>query len=409
MSILDEFILSCKYIIYALMPIKKKTVMFESFYGQFNDNPKYILLKLHKIYPEAKIYLAVSDKHSLSEKVPDYVIPVQYGSFKHKFLQCRCQVFVTNLWWIIIPNTFILAKLFYKIIVRKQKLTISTWHGTPIKKLGLDDLSSGLSQSVEYRVLMDFVIAGCKYTSNILSTCMQRTELPVILTGTPRNDILLHEDIDLASIKDKLKLPRDKKILLFAPTFRINTFESGVHQIQIFEIHKILDACYRNWGDEWVFVYRLHSKVFLEIDMTRYESPQLINGNIGDDMAEYLACTDILITDYSSSMFDFALTGKPCFLFAPDREHYEKKERGFYLDYDSLPFPISYTNEELIKNIQEFDDVAYRERVSRFLEEIGNVEDGKASERIAECIVHFLRTGEKRLRTIDDYNGQGEY
>ena len=134
--------------------------------------------------------------------------------------------------------------------------------------------------------------------------------------------------------------------------------------------------------------------------MTRYESPQLINGNIGDDMAEYLACTDILITDYSSSMFDFALTGKPCFLFAPDREHYEKKERGFYLDYDSLPFPISYTNEELIKNIQKFDDAAYRERVLRFLEEIGNVEDGKASERIAQCIVHFIETGEKKLDTV---------
>ncbi|OUO91579.1 hypothetical protein B5F39_12600 [Cloacibacillus sp. An23] len=79
---------------------------------------------------------------------------------------------------------------------------------------------------------------------------------------------------------------------------------------------------------------------------------------------------------------------------------YEKKEREFYLDYDSLPFPISYTNEELIKNIQEFNDAVYRERVSRFLEEIGNVEDGKASERIAQCIVHFIETGEKKLDTV---------
>lgn len=387
------------------MPRRQNSVLFISFKGQYSDNPKYVLLKLHEIYPQARIYLAISDRHSGMENIPDYVLPVHTKSLKFKFLLCRCHVCVDNMAGLQIPDMLIFRYI-KKILAINSQLIISTWHGTPLKKLLRDSLDWNSSNSL---FLHDFLIAGNKYTALKLSACCQKIPIKISLTGTPRNDILFNNHDKTKILKSKLRLPHNKKIILFAPTFREDTYESGIYQMEILNIYSIIDACSQYLAGNYIFVYRLHQLVLLTIDLSRYQSPVIFNGNIGDDMAEYLACTDILITDYSSSMFDFALTGKPCFLFAPDREHYEKKERGFYLDYDSLPFPISYTNEELIKNIQEFDDVAYRERVSRFLEEIGNVEDGKASERIAECIVHFLRTGEKRLRTIDDYNGQGEY
>ena len=118
-------------------------------------------------------------------------------------------------------------------------------------------------------------------------------------------------------------------------------------------------------------------------------------------MAEYLACADVLLTDYSSSMFDFALTGRPCFLFAPDREHYEKRERGFYMSYDALPFPASYTGGELLEKIKTFDKESYKQKIAKFLAAIGDAEDGRASERITRCIIHFIRKGEKKLETVD--------
>ena len=382
--------------IYRIFPVSNKTVLFISFGGQYNDNPKYILLKLHKIYPEAKIFMAVSSV--TRDKIPLYVTPIRYGSLRYYIKFATCAVVVNNMLGVIAPVTFTYLG---KLMKKKEQLTIGTWHGTPLKKIGLDDVASRLKQYSYEQILSDYVIAGCKFTKDILAMCVQRTTYPVSLTGTPRNDILLNGETELALLKSKLSLPQDKKILLFAPTFRDDVYESGIHQMETFDIPLILEECSVRFGGNWVFVFRVHKMVLLSIDTSTYESQFIIDGNKGDDMAEYLACTDILVTDYSGSMFDFALTGRPCFLFAADREHYEKVERGFYLDYDSLPFSISYTNDELIENIKSFDEMSYQRKIEKFLDNIGNVEDGKASERIAKCIVHFIKTGEKRLETVN--------
>ena len=119
---------------------------------------------------------------------------------------------------------------------------------------------------------------------------------------------------------------------------------------------------------------------------------KIINGNLNDDMAEYLACADILITDASSSMFDFALTGKPCFLYFPDVEHYDKVERGFYFDIQrDLPFPLSVNFDELCEQIQSFDEEKYAVGIKELLENIGNIDDGNSSKRVVEYIVEHIK------------------
>lgn len=107
-------------------------------------------------------------------------------------------------------------------------------------------------------------------------------------------------------------------------------------------------------------------------------------------MAEYLQITDVLITDYSGSMYDFALTGRPCWLFALDRKHYESVERGFYMPISELPFQFLESTADLYDAIRNFDSTEYKKDIDRFLENIGNIEDGQASRRIVDDIIGYL-------------------
>ena len=114
---------------------------------------------------------------------------------------------------------------------------------------------------------------------------------------------------------------------------------------------------------------------------------KIFNGNAFDEMSLYLNVTDILITDASSCAFDFCVTKKPCFIFFPDLSHYKNVERGFYYDLESLPFPISTTFEELIRNISSFSKATYEEKVSNFIEEQKFMDDGCSAEKIVDYIL----------------------
>ena len=123
-----------------------------------------------------------------------------------------------------------------------------------------------------------------------------------------------------------------------------------------------------------------------------YDGRRIVDATMYPDMQELLCAADMLITDYSSCMFDFALSGKPCLQFAVDIEAY-RADRGFYFPLDSLPFPLADSNEALRKQITGFDERAYRDAWQRFAEEQGLCEDGKAALRCAQWILN--QTGRK--------------
>ena len=391
-----------KYLTYffaLLIPKIKKCVYFCSFEGMYNDNPKAISKKFHETAPDIPIYWAVSDK--CKELLPDYIHKVRYGTVYCWALAACARVVVDNyvgMRFYIVSVTNIkdrLQNLFCR--KRKQQFCVSTWHGTPLKKIGIDALT-GDKKNMVCHSCTDYVVVGCEYTRDRLVDAYRNCVL-VRMYGTPRNDILFNCSINSSYLKKKLSLPINKKIVLFAPTFRSDVAMSGILQMSTIQFDKLFDVLERKFGGEWAFVARVHHAVMQEINTEelsqKYGRERIIDGNLGDDMAEYLACTNVLITDYSGSMFDFALTKRPCFLFSPDREHYENVERGFYLDYDSLPFPKSCTAEELVKNIASFDKIRYGQEIEKFLEDIGNVEDGHASERVVADILHFMETGKK--------------
>lgn len=374
-----------------LLPVHKKTVLFRSFDGMYNDNPRYISEHLHEANPDIKIVWALDT--SYEQYVPSYIRVVKIYSSLYFYNLSRSEVVIDNNAGM---NGLCGRIQISSFIKMGNRLNISTWHGTPLKKIARDEPDA--AKYNDFVRISDYILAGCEYTASILRNAFC-DNYPVKLIGTPRNDLLFDKNIDSNALKQKLGLPLNSKIVLFAPTFRNDINNSGINQIQSLDLESLLTTMSENLSGKWCFVYRAHSIVQNTINinqLTETNSNQIYNGNIGPDMAEYLICADVLITDYSGSLFDYALTYKPCFLYAPDREHYENVERGFYMNYDSLPFPIAYTSDELIWNIKNFDADIYKRRVEKFLKDIGNVEDGHASERVVDNILEFIKHGVKK-------------
>ena len=122
-----------------------------------------------------------------------------------------------------------------------------------------------------------------------------------------------------------------------------------------------------------------------------YDGCNIINANKYPDMQELLCATDIVITDYSSLMFDFALSKKPCFLFATDIERY-KNDRNFYFDLIQLPFMVAETNELLVENILSFDESIYKGQLCEFFRNVGMIMDGQASKSVTEVILGIMQS-----------------
>ncbi len=373
------------------LPIMKNVVVFKSFYGQYNDNPKYIFEELRKRNKNLKfVWVCGVGK---KESFPDDVITVELDSKEYIKYIARAEVVVDNYTGMrtnILKGNNLLKKWLFAYIAKKRKgqLNISTWHGTPLKKIALDEPQYKKVKSKAY-INTDYLLAGCNITYNSFKTAFG-WEGKILNNGTPRNDLLFKDVKD--QMKEKLGLPKDKKIILFAPTFRENVEMSGVYQIENLNIEQLLKVLSDKFDGEWCFVFRTHNLVFKEILSKGIKfSDKFINGNEHEDMAEYLSCTDVLLTDYSSSMFDYLITKKPCFLYTPDLDNYKNNERGFYLDIEKLPFKACVNESDLFEDILNFNDKAYNKKIEEFLVEIDNTEDGNASKTVVDVIEKHLK------------------
>lgn len=170
----------------------------------------------------------------------------------------------------------------------------------------------------------------------------------------------------------------DKKLILYAPTFRSNKPSDFLGM----DFKRLKEAL----GDNWIVGARLHPNVLASvvpegaISMSKYS-----------DMQELIGAADILITDFSSCMFDMAIAGKMCVLYAPDLEEYLEKERGLYFNIRELPFPIAQNMAELSNILTRFDYSVYQRNLNEFMSKIGSFEDGDPTERVCEFICQNVK------------------
>ena len=375
-------------ILFHITPIDNKRIFFSSFHGQYNDNPKYISMELYKMRPDIKQVWVISNK-SQKNDLPPYIKTVHYNTFEYCFQKNRSKIIVENGAGDYIFNTRNRFSI-KKCLKNKKQFDLSTWHGNPIKQIGAQ--IPGINWSYEtFHSTSDLMTCGCEYVKQIFQRAFLN-KLNIQMLGTPRTDILFDKSEDkLHAIKNKLQLPFNKKVILYAPTYRNNVFDSGIKQLEMMNLDLLFDSLHKRFGGEWVLVYRFHNMVLLSIDKNWLKKQRnILNGNQFDDMMEYMFAADALITDYSGCIFDIMHTNKPCFLFAHDKENYIKNERGSYIPLSDLPYDFADSFESLISNINNYNEESTQKKVETFQNKIGNMEDGHASERICNLIVGSL-------------------
>ena len=272
-------------------------------------------------------------------------------------------------------------------------IELKHWSSVTLKKFNLDEngIKSNLSLVKTIRARrcnIDFVMVGSDFDEK---TCRSGFGIDQVYihVGSPRSDILFKKNRRQAFISQYPFLA-NKKLLLYAPTFR----RTGENMSEIGYLHELdFDQTYRalmqRFGGEWCILLRLHpavAKFSHEIKLPDY----VVDVSDYQDSEELVASSDALITDYSSIMFEPAYIYIPVFLLATDVEEYTSKEREFYIEYESLPFPIAQNNKELEDNILAFDEEKYRYDLDKFFAKYGVHEDGHAAERAAKFISDLI-------------------
>lgn len=323
-----------------IFPIKNNKIVFICNRGlSYCCNPKYMAQYIHEKYKDEYDICFFYNKKELLDKVGvEWIIWHKFNSIDYLFDLATAKYIISN---ITVPEYF---------PYRKEQIKICTWHGSAFK-------AYDVRHSYDYNVFDVF------FAENRLSFDAFRNEHNykniLLQYGMPRNDVLINcSDFDKLNLKKKLKIKKNEKILMYAPTFRDNG-EIDSFGIDFDKIKKLLEG---KTGYKWRIMFRYHplqqNRVLPIgcVDVTNYL-----------DMQELLCISDILITDYSSCMWDFSLTGRPCIIYATDLERYVTEERGVFLyPLDSMPFPIAKNNDELLNIINCFDEEKYSKELMEF-------------------------------------------
>lgn len=371
-------------IMFHLLPTKKQ-ILFVCFEGrQYGDNPRAIAEYIHSVRPDIELVWDMSENMD-ERKIPTYFKKVRHNSIKYAWVKNRSKIIVGNGAGVMLMQLDGIKNVLRPFIKKKKQFEIATWHGTPLKYSGADIPGStytaqGLVTSA------DVFISGSDFETDIYRKCFFDI-FPIDKLGHSRNDILHHPDKE--NLKKKLGIPVNKKVLLYAPTFRAENIEmSGVKQLESLKHGEVFNALSSKFGGDWVVVYRFHNLVCQDKRIKSLSDDGcFINGNQFDDMAEYLSVADLLVTDYSSSFFDIVTIKKKCILWVPDADEY-LKDRGLYLDFYNMPFPHAVSYDEFINAICCFDIDKYHLELKSFEEELGLLNDGNSTKRLVEKYIY---------------------
>lgn len=341
-------------------------VFFESFYGQnASCNPLAIDRALARLRPDIARYWSVTDA---SVRVPDGAVALVEGSAEWWRIRGSVRLLVVNDW---------LRKRLRK---RRYQTVLQTWHGTMLKKLALSRVRLGLRPAIatlRERGRWDILLAQNPYSRRVFRRAYAFTGA-VWEEGYPRDDVLLTGDA--ATIRERLGIAPGVSVLLYAPTWRDDR-PDHVDHLDVARFAEIL-------GDDYVTLIRGHSRTLLPGEDVH--APNVLDVTGYPDVSELFLVADALITDYSSVMFDFTVTGKPVFFFTPDLEHYRQKLRGFYFDLIPVaPGPVVTSVEELAALVRDRAGVQQRfaDKYRQWRERFNPRDDGHAAERVVERLL----------------------
>ena len=362
--------------------IKNKSITFVSFgTSPYGCNPRAILEEMLAQKLPYKYHWVNKDNIQHTD-IPECVSQVRNKSWAARKAIASSRVWIENSHVNVFPER------------KPNQFFIQTWHGSFGNKT-LGDMSL-----LKNRRWQRDGESSAKITSFLLSNSTFENDFyrraywkdtPIIVTGHPRNDIFF-KAMDDSSADIKMKLFNDKNVnvVLYAPTFR----DANHNDFELPDFSSILAALQQRFAGEWAFILRFH-----HLDNTnktkvkKFESKNIVIDDNSLDMNVLYPFIDVLISDYSSVLYDFLLSGKPAFVYAPDYSHYASNVRGLCYPLESTPFAIATDNAGLLENISRHDAAAYRDKVNLFLSNKGCIEDGYASKRVVAKIRSLCEGG----------------
>ncbi|MBR1555033.1 MAG: CDP-glycerol glycerophosphotransferase family protein [Oscillospiraceae bacterium] len=361
--------------LFCIFPVKKNRIIFNSkAWRQYSCNPRYITEYLQKNYPEKyDIVWAFREPEKFQFLAESGIKLCKTRTLKFYYYSMTSKISVTN------------ATSAAEIPKRRGQYRINTWHGGGGGYKKID-----YSGSIAFRPHLEMKETDLFCTSS--ETSLKFTVRQAFhhdgeyFKGTPRNDMLVNGDrTDLKkTVFDFFHLSPDTHIALYAPTFREgkdlrHKSKAYDYGLDYFQLQKALTE---KFGGKWIVAIRFHTKI------TEYQIPEsdkIIDATPYPDMQDLLTAVDVLLTDYSSSIWDFSFTYKPCLLFCSDLKEYEEK-RGFNKPIRTWGFPIAQTNEELTEQIMNWNQEDFIQKMEHHHEENGSFEDGTATKRLCELI-----------------------
>ncbi len=348
-------------------PIVDK-MYFESFYGrQCGCNPLALREEMVARHPNVPRVWAVRD---LSVAVPE-------GD--------EAVVDATTAWWRaraearwLVVNDWLRARF----TPREGQTVLQTWHGTMYKKVGLD---RGEQLDAEEREFMlgerkkwDLLLSQNPHSSRVFRESYLSNP-PIYEEGYPRNDLLVNGSGE--HIRSVLGIRADQKVVLYAPTWR----DDRTELVDYLDVNKLA----ADLGDGYMVLLRAHSRV-IRVGSAAKVGAGVIDVSTYPNTTDLLLIADIMITDYSSIMFDFAVTGRPMIFFTPDMDSYRDQLRGVYLDLEEVgPGPVVSTQDEVLATIRDIDEVADRfaERYVQWQADYTPWDDGGSSARVLDRLL----------------------
>jgi CDP-glycerol glycerophosphotransferase len=364
------------------LPVNKSGVVFENHMGQsFSDNPRYVFEELYRRNAGFDIVWSFAGD---PPELPPGVRTVRRNSWRYFLALARARYWVDN------------QGLPPAVTKPSRTIYLQTWHGSALKRMG-EDTPGFRSQPEERQQRHRDMVARWSYflarTEHDVRTLVPalRVRGEVLRYGYPRNDPLsqLQSWDERAAVRAELGLPADAVLVLYAPTFR-ETYSKGR---QDFVLQVDLDHVLEKLPGHLLLV-RTHYLQRLRLPAAAHAVARDVSHY--PDITPLMVAADILVTDYSSVMFDFANTGRPMVFFAYDYDDYVHSERGVYFELaDKAPGPLVHSGDELVQALASVDSwrAEYADRYQRFIEEFGEYDTGNAARQVVDHVFFGTRRG----------------
>lgn len=364
-----------------LFPLKNK-ILFISYYGKgLECNPRYICQELLRRGCNYELYWAISNKKSRKGK-DDRINFIRYKGLLFYFHLATSKMWISN------------VRLPYYWPKSREQLYIQTWHsGIGLKKCE-SDVINHLSKVYVKHAMHDASITDLMISNSTWESELYRRAFwykgEILECGLPREDIFAPDSeeakISKCKVLEKYSLEevQNLHLLLYVPTFRVD----GSLKAYDIDYDRLVCALEKRWGGNWRIILRLHPNIQNKQTQITYGS-KILNGSQYGEINDLIIASDVVISDYSSCMFDAMLAGKNVFLYASDISEYEN-DRGMLFRFEELPFSLSTNNDELINNINTFNEKIYIQSCQEFKEKIGLFDLGNASKAVVDWIEERL-------------------